>query len=211
MYDHTFYKQVQISRSDIRPHIKWAVSLVILHMITLIFLRALCGYICNSEVLEAKREKRHAERKWKSAEKRKDKNKEMLRDRFKEARNRYSYIIKVTKTDYYKAQVEERGDDQKKLFRVVNQLLYQKQATELPSYTSALQLAELFSTYFINKINKIRTEIEKNSHNVATETLRHPSCGTLSAFALATLEEIHTSIKSAKTQPVNLTLSQPIC
>ena len=45
MYDHTFYKQVLISRSDIRPHIKWAVSLVILHMITSIFLRALCGYI----------------------------------------------------------------------------------------------------------------------------------------------------------------------
>ena len=44
MYDHTFYKQVQISRSDIRPHIKWAVSLVILHMVTSIFLRALCGY-----------------------------------------------------------------------------------------------------------------------------------------------------------------------
>ena len=46
MYDHTFkYKQVQISRSDIRPHIKWAVSLVILHMVTSIFLRALCGYV----------------------------------------------------------------------------------------------------------------------------------------------------------------------
>ena len=45
MYDHTFYKQVQISRSDTRPHTKWAVSLVILHMITSIFLRALCGYI----------------------------------------------------------------------------------------------------------------------------------------------------------------------
>ena len=40
-----FYKQVQISRSDIKPHIKWAVSLVILHMVTSIFLRALCGYI----------------------------------------------------------------------------------------------------------------------------------------------------------------------
>ena len=37
MYDHTFYKQVQISKSDIRPHIKWAVSLVILQMITSIF------------------------------------------------------------------------------------------------------------------------------------------------------------------------------
>ena len=45
MYDHTFYKQVQISRSDIRPHIKWAVSLVILHMVTSISLQGLCGYI----------------------------------------------------------------------------------------------------------------------------------------------------------------------
>ena len=45
MYDHTFYKQVQNSRSDIRPHIKWAVSQVILHLVTSIFLRALCGYI----------------------------------------------------------------------------------------------------------------------------------------------------------------------
>ena len=40
-----FHKQVQISRSDIRPHIKWAVSLVILHMVTSIFLQGLCGYI----------------------------------------------------------------------------------------------------------------------------------------------------------------------
>ena len=45
MYDHIFYKQVQISRSDIRPHIKWAVSPVILHMVTSIFLQGLCGYI----------------------------------------------------------------------------------------------------------------------------------------------------------------------
>ena len=45
MYDHTFRKQVQISRSDIRPHTRWAVSLVILHMVSSIFLRGLCGYI----------------------------------------------------------------------------------------------------------------------------------------------------------------------
>ena len=45
MYDHILYKQVQVSRSDIRPHIKWAVSLVILHMVTSIFLQGLCGYI----------------------------------------------------------------------------------------------------------------------------------------------------------------------
>ena len=36
---------LQISRSDIMSHIKWSVSLMILHMVTSIFLRGLCGYI----------------------------------------------------------------------------------------------------------------------------------------------------------------------
>ena len=45
MYDHIFYKHVQISRSDIRPHIEWAVSLVILHVVTSISLQGLRGYI----------------------------------------------------------------------------------------------------------------------------------------------------------------------
>ena len=45
MCDHTFYKQVQISGSDIGPHRMWAVSLVILHTVTSIFLRGSCGYI----------------------------------------------------------------------------------------------------------------------------------------------------------------------
>ena len=42
MYGHTF----QITRSDIRPYKKWAVSLV--HMVTLIFLRGLCGYVWDN-------------------------------------------------------------------------------------------------------------------------------------------------------------------
>ena len=41
-----FFINLHISRSDIRPHIEWAVSLVILHMVTSIFLWGLCGYIC---------------------------------------------------------------------------------------------------------------------------------------------------------------------
>ena len=45
VWPYFFYKQVQISRSDVRPHIKWAVSLVILHMVTSMSLQGLCGYI----------------------------------------------------------------------------------------------------------------------------------------------------------------------
>ena len=45
MYDHAFFRNLQITRSDIRPHIKWAaVSLVIVNG-HLIFLRGLCGYV----------------------------------------------------------------------------------------------------------------------------------------------------------------------
>ena len=43
MYDHTFLS-LQITRSDVRPHIKWAVSLVIADD-HLIFLMGLCGYV----------------------------------------------------------------------------------------------------------------------------------------------------------------------
>ena len=57
-----FYKQVQISRSDIRLHIKWAVSLVILHVVTSIFLQGLCGYIwVNILTLSPRRGDRFAE------------------------------------------------------------------------------------------------------------------------------------------------------
>ena len=44
IYDHTFLN-LQITRPDIRPHMKWAVSLVIAYMATLIFLRELCGNV----------------------------------------------------------------------------------------------------------------------------------------------------------------------
>ena len=63
------------------------------------------------------------------------------------------------------------------------QLLYQKQAKELPSNSSALQLAESFSAFFINEINKIRAEIEKNSCNLIIETLSHPSYGTIKIYS----------------------------
>ena len=36
-----FFINLQISRSDIRPHIKWAARLVILHMVTSVFLKGL--------------------------------------------------------------------------------------------------------------------------------------------------------------------------
>ena len=44
MYDHTFYKLAN-QTGQTSGHTKWAVSLVILHMVTSIFLLGLCGYV----------------------------------------------------------------------------------------------------------------------------------------------------------------------
>ena len=44
MYDHTFLNLQFSTRSDIRSHMKLAVSLMICIVVTLIFLRGLCGY-----------------------------------------------------------------------------------------------------------------------------------------------------------------------
>ena len=37
---------LQMTRSYVRPHIKYSVSEVIAIMVTLFFLRGLCGYVC---------------------------------------------------------------------------------------------------------------------------------------------------------------------
>ena len=102
----------------------------------------------TTEVLEAKREKRQAERKWKATNREEDKK------LFKSKKNQYCYKIKIAKANYFKAWVEECDNDQKKLFQVLDQLLHQKQTQVLPSFTEAKKLAEALSAYFTTKIKK---------------------------------------------------------
>ena len=73
---------------------------------------------CNSDIIEARKQKRKAERKWRAT------GLEVHRDIFKTLRNQLSHTIRSTKANYYKKQVEERGGDQKKLFRVVDDLMH---------------------------------------------------------------------------------------
>ena len=56
--------------------------------------------------------------------------------------------------DYYKSQVENGKNDQKKLFWVVQELMHLQDDPALPSYTSAEELAESSSDFFITKIKR---------------------------------------------------------
>jgi hypothetical protein len=77
-----------------------------------------------------------------------------------------AYIHCIVKLSFYKQQVEECDGDQKKLFQVVDQLMHQKQAPTLPSYSSAVQLAETLSEYFVSKIVKIRHQIDHQTCDI---------------------------------------------
>ncbi len=145
----------------------------------------------NDKILQARREKRKAERKWRAT------GLEVHKEIFRSARNHLSYILTTTKADFYKAQVEECENDQKKLFSVVDQLLHQKQAPALPSYTSAMKLAEAFSDYFVSKIENIRTKIDQNSIPTVSPTYDPPR-ETMTEFTPTTTEEVHKLIKGAK-------------
>ena len=65
------------------------------------------------------------------------------------------------KTHYSKV-VDEAGNDQKCLFKVVNYLLDRTKVRSLPEHTDSIQLADDFNDYYIKKIADIRKTIPNN-------------------------------------------------
>ena len=56
--------------------------------------------------------------------------------------------------------VESAQGDSKKLFKVVNSLLGQKEDNPMPPSRTPEELAEGFATYFLEKIDKIRDKFK---------------------------------------------------
>jgi len=153
----------------------------------------------NSDIADARREKRKAERKWRAT------GLEVHREIFKTLRNKLSHTIRSTKANFYKKQVEECDGDQKKLFRVVDDLMHQKQAPALPSYSSADKLAEAFGEFFVSKIVKIRTKIdEQTSNDPVVNHSAITSTDNLRVLDPATDTEILKVIRSAKSSSCQL-------
>ena len=63
---------------------------------------------------------------------------------------------------YYSKVVDEAGNDQKCLFKVVNDLLHRTKVRSLPEHTDSIQLANDFNDFYIKKIDDIRKTIPKN-------------------------------------------------
>jgi len=101
--------------------------------------------------------------------------------------------------------VEECQGDQKQLFSVIDQLLHQKQPPTLPSFSSAKELANAFSSFFVSKIQKIRTKIDQNliSRSTPAFVLEVQDPNELSSFTPASEQELLKVIKAMKNSTCN--------
>ena len=107
----------------------------------------------NEEVKRAIAIRRKTEKKWRLSV---NEHRDLLRNQFKEARNNAIRITDKAKSQHYNQRIIECGSDQKRLFKIANELLHRKTNSHLPNYINAKDLATNFNEYFIHKIETIR-------------------------------------------------------
>ncbi len=84
-------------------------------------------------------------------------------ENFKKQKNHVNWLLDKSRTDYYSAEIEKCGTDQKALFNLVKSLSGQVTDTPLPPHESIKQLAEDFGNFFVDKIRVIRTKLDSDA------------------------------------------------
>ena len=110
----------------------------------------------NDNIKNGKREKRKAERRWRSS--RKDSDLSL----FKSKRNRMLVLINNARQEYYSNLVAENCHNQAKLFRVSKTLLNLQADNMLPPHDNASSLAHEMGEYFVHKISTIRSKLDSH-------------------------------------------------
>ena len=109
----------------------------------------------SQKFLQEKRKCRQLERKW-----RQDKSDEKKRKDFVAQRNITKAILGSDKSVYFKALIEDKHENPLALFRIVNSLLGKNRENPLPQHESISALADDFNSFFVGKIEKIRSELD---------------------------------------------------
>ena len=79
-------------------------------------------------------------------------------DLYKESCKAVKRAIIESKAKITQQKISDCNGDQKKLFKIIDPLLGRNKTTVLPEYSDPATLAFTINTFFIDKIDKIRTE-----------------------------------------------------
>ena len=156
----------------------------------------------NQELRNLKRIKRKAERKWKTSHSATD------LEAFKSARAEYKNMCNEAKINFYSEKVVECSGDQRQLYKLINNLTKGETSVIYPDSTSNETLSNEFATYFIDKIDKIMSDIDtiietEGIDNYEYESLSYDS-SQLVEFAPLSTDQVLKIINNAKTKSSGL-------
>ena len=109
----------------------------------------------NSNLLKLKQNKRKLERKYISTKFHTD------LDNYKRSKKSYIYECKTSKTQYFCGKFSECGNDQRKIYSLINSLTNDNSSQLIPNEVDDRVSAEKFSEHFYSKINTIINNIEE--------------------------------------------------
>jgi hypothetical protein len=138
--------------------------------------------LLGDELLQAKRERRRAECKWRET------GLTVFHQVYKKAKNVVTSLVHKAKSMFYSSQIAE-AKSSKELYSITNNLCARTNTTQLPTIFPSSQLSSVFSDFFDNKIVRLRQELD------ALPTDPHPlgkpfSGDPLSSFSPVSEEDI---------------------
>jgi DNA-directed RNA polymerase subunit F len=140
---------------------------------------------------EFKRERaarRKLERKWKKSRSDED------HERYVQKRNICAKLSLTKQEQYFSNMIESSENQQKTLFKVVNEVLDKKATRILPAHTDPVELANKFNEYYIEKIDKLRNSIPPTNSEDDDERILFQGVK-LESFAPTTPDEVRKLIK----------------
>ena len=149
-----------------------------------------CAWI-NDSILQEKRKRRRLETRWRRTELAVDKQ------AFTEQRNLVNLQIEKARSAYYEARVTECGNDQKKLFGLVESLL------KAPSVNGSDHSSDEFNSFFTQKVLRIHDSLDSTEHSHNQDPVT--AVNRFDNFSPVTLEEIIIVVKKSpsKTCPLD--------
>ena len=147
----------------------------------------------NDFIKELKKDRRKAENNW-----RKCKSDECKRGEFQSARNKCRSELSNSQTRHYSDSISKAAGDQKKLYSIIASLTTIRKGTPFPPHNSIQELANDFGNFFVQKIEKIRSEID--AQNIPSADIPYSFTGDyLSSFEPLSEEQVKKFIMDSKT------------
>ena len=153
----------------------------------------------TDELHEAKHLRRKLERRW--LKNRLTVNHQIYRDQCVVVNK----LIKQTRIAYYSEKITACAHDQKGIYKVAKHLLGERGSTSLPQTASPSELTEMFSSFFIEKIQNIRRVLQTDHvHGVDQDVDASSVTTSLERFTRASDDEVKTLILNSPDKSCHL-------